>query len=344
VTPILESPLGVVRVQIPDLPAPPWDTWIRSGTRVWSHLRAELPAPGVEIVTSEPDVWLWDGHGELPETDKPIVALLHEAPGESEGLAQTLVDYTDRVGRVVANRAERVVTCSSASRRRISERYGIELERIDAAPYGVDMATFRPDGPTAKQPILDGGGDTRPYVLFVGTVLPRKNLPLLREAMIELPTHQLVLVASPCVDPDSAALLKAATDPIDGRPVANLRGIDDDGLAALMRGADVLCLPSLSEGFGLPVIEAMACGTPVVVSDRGALSEIAGDGGVIVSPTRDGIVRGVNEALAHRSVLSERARRRAQEFTWARTAAAIRRTLFRVVGTNAMSSAIAGNG
>jgi glycosyltransferase involved in cell wall biosynthesis len=341
---MLESPLGVVRVQVPDLPAPPWDTWIRSGSRVWSHLRAELPAPDVEIVTSGPDVWLWDGHGDLPDTDKPIVALLHEAPGESEGLAQTLVDFTDRAGRFVRKRADRVVTCSSASRDRIADRYGIELERIDVAPYGVETARFRPDGPTATQPILEAGGDGRPYVLFVGTVLPRKNLPLLRDAMTALPTHQLVLVASPCVDSDSAALLKAATAPIGGRPVANLRGIDDDGLAALMRGADVLCLPSLSEGFGLPVMEAMACGTPVVVSDRGALPEVAGDGGVIVPPTCEGIVGGLKEALAHRSELSERAQRRGQEFTWSRTAAAIRRTLFRVVGTNAMSSAISGDG
>lgn len=299
---------------------------------MWSNLRAELPALGVEIVADGPDVWLWDGYRELPATDGPIVALLHEAPGDAEGVAREVVDYTDRMGRFAAERAERVVTCSSVSRDRIAERYGVGLDRIDVAPYGVDSATFRPDGPTAVRAVLDAGGDARPYVLFVGAVLPRKNLPLLRDAMIEVPTHQLVLVASPCLDPDSAALVAAAVEPIDGRPVANLHGIDDGGLAALMRGADVLCLPSLSEGFGLPVIEAMACGTPVVVSDRGSLPEVTGDGGVIVAPTREGIVAGVREALARRSVLSGKALWRARQFTWRRTAEAIRETLLRVVG------------
>jgi glycosyltransferase involved in cell wall biosynthesis len=335
--------MGVVRVQVPEPPAPPWDTFIRSADRVWSNLRAELPAPGVEIVTSRPDVWLWDGHRELPDTDRPIVALLHEAPGEAERLSQALVHYTDRIGRLVAERATRVMTCSLASRDRIAERYAIGVERIDVAPYGVDTTTFRPDGPTAAQAILDAGGDARPYVLFVGTVLPRKNLPLLRDAMTELLTHQLVLVASPCVDPDSAALLEAAAEPIDGRPVANLRGVDDRGLAALMRGADVLCLPSLSEGFGLPVVEAMACGTPVVVSDRGSLPEVAGDGGVIVPPTREGVVAGLREALSHHSVLSEKGLRRAQGFTWSRTAAAIRQSLLSVVLGNATCSTTVGD-
>jgi glycosyltransferase involved in cell wall biosynthesis len=305
---------------------------------VWSSLRAELPAAGIEIVVNEPDVWLWDGNRELPATDSPIVALLHEAPAEAEGVARTVLDYTDRMGRLVAERAERVVTCSSASRDRIAERYGVGLDRIDVAPYGVDSTTFRPDGPNAAQAILDAGGDARPYVLFVGAVLPRKNLPLLRDVMIEVPTHQLVLVASPCLDPDSPALLEAAVEPIDGRGVANLQGIDDCGLAALMRGADVLCLPSVSEGFGLPVIEAMACGTPVVVSDGGSLPEVTGDGGVIVAPTREGIVTGLREALSHRSTLSEKALWRARQFTWRRTAEAIRQTLLRVVGDDAVSS------
>lgn len=336
--------MGVVRVGFPDPPPQPWATFIRSGDRVWSSLRAELPAAGIEVVTSRPDVWLWDGYRELPATDRPIVALLHEAPREAEGLARAVVEYTDRAGGIVAERAERVVTCSSASRDRIAERYGIALDRIDVAPYGVNSTVFRPDGPTAEKAILDAGGDARPYVLFVGAVLPRKNLPVLRDAMSELRTHQLVLVASPCFDPDSAALLDAAVEPIDGRPVANLQGIDDRGLAALMRGADALCLPSLSEGFGLPVIEAMACGTPVVVSDRDSLPEVAGDGGVIVPPTREAIVRGLRVALSNRPVLSEKALRHAQLFTWNRTAEVIRRTLLRVVRDIPVSSTTVGHG
>jgi glycosyltransferase involved in cell wall biosynthesis len=323
--------MRVVRVQTPDALEQPWASLFRSADRVWSSLRAELPSAEIQLVTSDPDVWLWDAYRNLPETDTPIVAILHEAPGDDEGLAQVLVDHTDRIGRLIAKRAERVVTCSLASRDRIIERYGIRSDLIDLAPYGVDSATFRPDGPTATQAILDAGGDERPYVLFVGTVLPRKNLPLLRDAMVELPTHQLVVVASPCLHPESPALFEKAVAPLNGQPVANLNGIDDKGLAALMRGADLLCLPSSSEGFGLPVIEAMACGTPVVVSDRGSLPEVASAGGVVVSPTREGVAEGLVAGLSRRSSLSENALRRAQELTWACTANAVRRSLLAAV-------------
>jgi glycosyltransferase involved in cell wall biosynthesis len=328
--------VNVVRVGVPEPLEDPWGQF-RSAERVWTNLAAELPTHGIEVVTINPDVWLWDAYRELPDTDKPIVAILHEAPGDDEGLPQILVDHTDRIGRLIAERAERVVTCSSASRDRIAARYGIGFNQIDVAPYGVDLATFRPDGPTAGQAILNAGGDSRPYVLFVGTVMPRKNLPLLREAMVELPTHQLVVVASPCLHPDTQALLAAAVAPVGGHPVPNLAGIDMEGLAALMRGADLLCLPSLSEGFGLPVIEAMACGTPVVVSDGGSLPEVAGDAGVVVSPTRDGIVAGLRAALLQRSVLSEKAQRRAEQLTWGRTAEVVRRSLLAVVRDDAAS-------
>lgn len=322
--------MGVVRIGMPKPLEDPWGQF-RSAERVWTNLAAELPAPGIELVTVNPDVWLWDAFRELPFTDKPIVAILHDAPGDDEGLAPILVRHTDRIGRLIAERAERVVTCSSASRERIAARYGISFDRIDLVPYGVDPATFRPDGPTAQRAILDAGGDTRPYVLFVGTVMPSKNLPLLREAMVELPTHQLVVVASPCLHPDTLALLQAAAAPVAGHPVPNLAGVDVQELAALMRGADLLCLPSLSEGFGLPVLEAMACATPVVVSDRGSLPEVAGEGGVIVSPTRDGLVGGLKQALSQRSGLSAKALRRAKQLTWGRTAERLRKCLLALV-------------
>ncbi|MET0901746.1 MAG: glycosyltransferase, partial [Acidimicrobiales bacterium] len=131
----------------------------------------------------------------------------------------------------------------------------------------------------------------------------------------------------PGLDEHSPALCEAAVAPIGGRPVPNLVGIDVDGLAALMRGADLLCLPSLGEGFGLPVAEAMACGTPVVVSDRGSLPEVVGRGGVVVQPTHAGLVDGLRDALSRRAELAPLARERGQELSWVRTAEATRRSL-----------------
>ena len=322
----------VVRVRLPD-PLEPWmAAAFRSAQTVWENIGRTLPGDGVEIVDVDPDVWLCDGGRPLPDTDRPIVAVLHEAPSEGQGISRALLDHTDRLGEVVAARATRVVTCSSASKRSIIERYGVEPRRIDLAPYGVDTSVFRPDGPTSEEMIRHGGGDDRPYVLFVGTVLPRKNLPLLRSAIEMVPTHQLVLVAARCLDPDSPALMEAALAPIGGRRIPNFEGIDTQGLAALMRGAELLCLPSLSEGFGLPVLEAMACGTPVVVSDRGSLPEVVGGGGVIVTPTLDGVVAGLRSAIERREELARAALARAGEQTWERTGEVLRRSVRAAVG------------
>jgi glycosyltransferase involved in cell wall biosynthesis len=121
--------------------------------------------------------------------------------------------------------------------------------------------------------------------------------------------------------------LEEVTAPVAGRPVANLAGIDTDGLAALMRGAELLCLPSRSEGFGLPVAEAMACGTPVVVSSGGSLPEVVGDGGIVVEPRLADLVGGLRVAIADRKALAARALERGRTFSWAHTAEIVRRSL-----------------
>jgi glycosyltransferase involved in cell wall biosynthesis len=319
-------------VGVPEPLGWPWNEFFRSDDRVWSNLCGHLEALGVQLSDDDPDVWLWSGYRELPETDRPIVAILHEAPGPGQGVPPSLLEFTDRTGRLIAERAARVVTCSAASRESIATRYSVAKDQIVVAPYGVDTSIFRPDGPVASSEIRRHGGDDRPYVLFVGTVLPRKNLPLLREAMTRLSTHQLVLVASPCLDPRSDELLEAAVAPIGSSAVPNLAGIDERRLAAVMRGADVLCLPSLSEGFGLPVLEAMACGTPVVVSDRGSLPEVVAGGGVVVPPTLEDIFHGLRRAISERGALATHALRRAQELSWARTAEIVSRCLRDVAG------------
>ncbi len=94
-----------------------------------------------------------------------------------------------------------------------------------------------------------------------------------------------------------------------------------------MRDARVLCLPSVSEGFGLPVAEAMACGTPCVTSDRGALPEVLADGGVAVAPEPAQLAAALRKVLDNRSVYAEQALRRAQDFSWERTASRVHEAL-----------------
>ncbi len=167
-------------------------------------------------------------------------------------------------------------------------------------------------------------------MLYAASLHPRKNLAALREAMAAVAArglpHVLAVAGHPAPDgSDVTALERAARAALPGAPgrLAFMGQPSDRDLAALMAGADVYCLPSLYEGFGITVLEAMACGVPVVVSDRGSLPEVVGDAGVIVEPA-PGPLAAALEALLRdperRSRLGAAAARRAAGFSWARCA------------------------
>ena len=162
-------------------------------------------------------------------------------------------------------------------------------------------APFGPEGPA-------GEGD---YVLAVGTLEPRKNLAAAQEAARRAGV-ELRVAGSP-------GWGDVAVDGWLGR-------VSDDELAALYRGARCLVYPSLYEGFGIPVLEAMACGTPVVTSAGGATEEVAGGAAVLVDPHDPAaIAAGIEQASARRAELVARGLERARAFTWERVAAETRR-------------------
>jgi glycosyltransferase involved in cell wall biosynthesis len=278
--------------------------------RVWERGLAEL-APLVRVVSRRPDVWLADGHGELPETDGPIVAVVHEAPWEDpRTVAHLHPEFVEAMRArldAVRARAARIVVPSEAGRAQLA------LPNMDVVPYGVDAAVFRP------------GGVRGSHVLFVGTAHPRKNLDALRAATP--PGRELRAVLGLAADrPDAHELYADAARP----PVVVVDAPTDRDLARELASAAVFCLPSFSEGFGLPALEAMACGTPVVVGDGGALPEVVGDAGIVCAPEPEAIADGLRGALADPS-LGERGRERALQFPWSRTAAGWLASLRRAV-------------
>lgn len=191
--------------------------------------------------------------------------------------------------------ADAVVAVSAFTRDELVARLGVPVDRIRVVPNGVDPV-FTPDGPAAE-------GD---YALAVGTLEPRKNLAAAVEAA-RLAGVELRVAGA-------AGWGGVATDGWVGEP-------SDEELAALMRGARCLVYPSLYEGFGIPVLEAMACGTPVVTSRGGATEEVAGGAAVLVD-ARDpeSIAAGIDEAGRRRDALVEIGRARASMFTWRRSA------------------------
>jgi glycosyltransferase involved in cell wall biosynthesis len=219
---------------------------------------------------------------------------------------RSLMGWKDRAvfRRVVprsVRRASRVLAISERTKRDLVELYGVAQEKIVVTPLGVDPA-FRPG---------DEGRGT--YVLFVGAIQQRKD-PLAAAAAASANGLRLVVVG-PEKDARLANELRLAG--------ADVRGyVPKAELAQLYRGAAVLVLPSRYEGFGLPVVEAMASGTPVVAAPDEALREVAGDAAVFAEPADLG--RAVRAAIDDRERLVAAGLERARLFTWEETA---RRTL-----------------
>lgn len=228
--------------------------------------------------------------------------------------------------RTVA-RAHHVITDCEAVRGEVIERLRVRPEGVSAIPLA-PSSDFRVLGPEAIDQVVRRYGLTAgDYILFAGAIEPRKNvgrlldaLELLRARWRDVP--RLALVGPPgWRSRELVTRIRSA-----GSSLRLLGPVPRSDLVALMGGASVLAYPSLSEGFGLPVLEAMACGAPVVAARIGPIIEIAGDAALLVDPTEPGdIAQGLKRALEDsglRADLAKRGPAQAAKFSWERTAAA----------------------
>ncbi|HEX2500115.1 MAG TPA: glycosyltransferase family 1 protein [Methylomirabilota bacterium] len=222
-------------------------------------------------------------------------------------------------------RARRVIAVSETTRQELLARYRLPPARVVVVPEAA-APHFAPPAPPALEAARARYRLGRPYVLFVGVLEPKKNLGVLLEAVARLRRTaawgetELVVVGAPGWGPDPAA--RAHVLGLDGA-VRFVGPAPDADLPALYGGALAFAFPSLWEGFGLPALEAMAAGTPVVASNRGALPEVTGGAALLVDPAPRAFAEALERLLtepALRERLRLAGRARAAEFSWTRTA------------------------
>jgi glycosyltransferase involved in cell wall biosynthesis len=253
-----------------------------------------------------------------PASRAPVVVTVHDLAFLSDRQLATRHGHRFfRRGLELAKRHARLVMCPSRATMDECVAVGIDAGRLRLVPWGVAPSVVTADdvGRAQRKFRL-----TRDYVLFAGTIEPRKNLPRLLDAFARVDGDVDLVLAGPAgwneaIDSQLAAL---------GERVHPLGFVERADLDALIAGAVLVCYPSTREGFGLPVLEAMIQGTPVVTSKGTATEEVAGDTGVLVDPLDvDAIAAGIHELVADRDAarrLGEAGRERAKTFTWDRTA------------------------
>jgi glycosyltransferase involved in cell wall biosynthesis len=261
-------------------------------------------------------------------TGAPRVVTIHDVfPYVSPKTSTTLDRLIYRVWLPVAlRRADAVITVSTQSKTDILRHLPLKADQVTVIPEAASDC-YRPLPASQVEPVLERYAIQRPYILYVGSIEPRKNLLRLLQAYARLrqavPEWKLVIVGARNIWLSSPLIQEI--DKMDLKPWVQFTGyIPESDLPALYNGADLFAFPSLYEGFGLPVLEAMRCGTPVVTSNLSSLPEVAGDAAILVDPYNvEAIAAAMLLALTEPGLAQDLQRRGlewSKGFSWERTA------------------------
>jgi glycosyltransferase involved in cell wall biosynthesis len=300
--------------------------------RIWH--RARLPLP-VQLWTGRLDLFHATDFTLPPTLPKTRTLLtVHDLSfvRVPESASPRLKRYLDSVVPRSVRRADHILADSQATKDDLVELYGTSPEKITVLLSGVNPRFVPMTAGLDTVRTKYGIGDD-PFVLCVGTVQPRKNYERVIRAIATIPDVKLVIVGgrgwleSP---------IYAAVDELHMRDRVIFTGFaDEHDLPALYSAARVVAFPSLYEGFGLPILEGFACGTPVLTAPVSSLTEVAGDAALLVDPLsveaiRDGLIRLIHDESL-RAELIAKGRARAALFTWQRAAQELKRVYAQMV-------------
>ncbi len=313
---------GIERARVQVRALPVTDEWL---ARLWHRLRLPIP---VELLTGPLDVF-YSPDFTLPPTRRGTKTILtvHDLSfvHYPRAFVPSLRRYLEKAVPRSVDRADLVLADSARTRSDLISIFGVSPEVVEVIYPGVGPR-FGPEPGAGEQERLREryGILDKPYILSVGTLQPRKNYLYLIEGFTRLPASigagmQLLIAGGRGWLCDEVV---AAADRHDNIRILGFVG--DDDLPALYRGASLFAFPSLYEGFGLPVLEAMACGAPVVCSGTSSLPEVCGDAALLVDPLIPGdmteaMIRLLEETELRDQIVS-RGLARAATFTWERSA------------------------
>lgn len=279
--------------------------------------------PNLEQITEDCDIYQISEICQQP-TNKKTVAFIHDLTTKffpNYHLIKNKILYHHRF-KNIKKYANAILTNSEYTKNDIIEHLGIDAGRIFVTPFGTNKR-FRPLLDEDIKPVLQKYNIYTPYICYLGTIEPRKNLNNLFKAFYQLKQqesipHRLVLIGKEGWYYEN--IYKKINElNLDG-DVIKTGFVPDEEIPHLLNGADIFVYPSFYEGFGLPVLEAMACGTPVVTSQTSSLPEVCGDAAKYINPKKpEDIAEKLFEFIKseqERDKFSELGLKRAQKFSW----------------------------